>query len=158
MSSLSQRFILFLATGGGSGYFPVMPGTAGSAVGVAVFFVLSPLPLFLYIVTSVSFIFLSIWSADRAVPLCKTKSQENKDPSHIVIDEIAGYLVTMISFPFQWWYALGGFIIFRAMDIIKPYPADIIDSTTKGGVGIVLDDVIAGVYANIILQVIRLFI
>lgn len=157
MGTLNQRFILFLATGCGSGYFPKMPGTAGSAIGVLIFFVLSRLTIPLYIVTILSFIFLSIWAADKAVPLCQGGAQHKKDPQHIVIDEIAGYLVAMISFPAQWIFVIAGFIVFRVMDISKPYPINRIDKNTRGGVGIVLDDVVAGIYTNIVLQLFRVF-
>jgi phosphatidylglycerophosphatase A len=157
MSSLSQRLILFLATGCGSGYVPVMPGTAGSVVGIILFLVLYPLSLPLYVLTTLAFIFLAIWASDAALSIYRIKALKINDPSQIVIDEIAGYLVTMISFPPQWLYVMCGFILFRVMDIIKPYPANIIDDKTHGGAGIVLDDIVAGIYANIMLQVIRLF-
>ena len=151
MSNAGRRLILFCATGAGSGYVPVAPGTAGTAAAVIPFFLLSSFPLSLYLLTTVSFIFISIWCAHRAAILLQMK-----DPPPVVIDEIAGYLVTMASFPFTWPYVAAGFIMFRVFDIIKPYPAGWIDRKVDGGYGIVLDDVAAGIYANVVLQIIRL--
>jgi len=153
MSNAGRRLVLFFATGCGSGYVPVMPGTAGTAAGVVLFFILSPLSLSLYLLTTTAFIFISIWIAHQAA-LCL----QVKDPAQIVIDEIAGYLVTMASFPFTWQYAAAGFVLFRVFDIIKPFPAGWIDRKVAGGYGIVLDDVAAGIYANIVLQIFRLMV
>jgi phosphatidylglycerophosphatase A len=153
MSSFSKSVVLFAATGFGSGFVPVMPGTAGTAAGVVLFFILSPLSLSLYLLTTIAFIFISIWIAHQAA-LCL----QVKDPAQIVIDEIAGYLVTMVSFPFTWQYAAAGFVLFRVFDIIKPFPARWFDRNVAGGYGIVLDDVAAGIYANIVLQIIRLMV
>ena len=153
MSNAGRRLVLFFATGCGSGYVPVAPGTAGTAAGVVLFFILSPLSLSLYLLTTVAFIFIAIWFAHQAAVLLQMK-----DPSPVVIDEIAGYLVTMASFPFTWQYVAAGFFLFRLFDIIKPFPAGWIDRNVAGGYGIVLDDVAAGIYANIVLQIVRLMI
>ena len=153
MNNAGRRLVLFFATGSGSGYVPVVPGTAGTLVAVVLFFVLSSLSLFLYLLTTVAFIFISIWIAHQAAILLQMK-----DPPPVVIDEIAGYLVTMASFPFTWQYVAAGFIIFRIFDIIKPFPAGWFDRKVAGGYGIVLDDVAAGIYANIVLQLFRLMI
>jgi phosphatidylglycerophosphatase A len=150
MSSFGKSVVLFAATGAGSGFVPVMPGTAGTAAGVVLFFILSSLSLSLYLLTTVAFIFIAIWNAHQAALYLQVK-----DPPQVVIDEIAGYLVTMASFPFTWPYVAAGFIIFRIFDIIKPYPAGWIDRKVPGGYGIVLDDVAAGIYANIVLQIFR---
>jgi phosphatidylglycerophosphatase A len=150
MSSAGRRVVLFFATGCGSGYVPVAPGTAGTAVAVILFFLLSSLSLSLYLLTTAAFIFISIWIAHQAAFLLQMK-----DPPPIVMDEVAGYLVTMASFPFTWQYAAAGFILFRLFDIVKPFPARWIDRNVPGGYGIVLDDVAAGIYANIVLQIIR---
>jgi phosphatidylglycerophosphatase A len=153
MSNAGRHMILFCATGCGSGFVPVAPGTAGTAAGVVLFFILSPLSLSLYLLTTVAFIFIAIWNAHQAAFYLQVK-----DPPQVVIDEIAGYLVTMASFPFTLPYVAAGFIIFRVFDIIKPYPAGWIDRKVAGGYGIVLDDVAAGIYANIALQIFRLMI
>ncbi len=82
---------------------------------------------------------------------------KKKDPSHVVIDEVCGYLFTMILIPFTWVNVILGFFLFRALDITKPYPIRKVEKL-KDGYGIVLDDVLAGIYANIIMQIfIRLY-
>ena len=148
MSALQKNLVLFFATGCYSGFSPGAPGTAGSVIGVALFWFLSPLSFPLYIVTVTVFIFFAIWCATRASAIF-----QKKDPSQVVIDEIAGYLVTMTALPPTWGYMIAGFILFRIMDIVKPYPIRWIDQNIAGGYGIVLDDVLAGVFANIILQI-----
>jgi phosphatidylglycerophosphatase A len=148
MSALQKNLVLFFATGCYSGFSPGAPGTAGSVIGVALFWFLYPLSFPLYVLTVTAFIFLSIWCAARASAIF-----QKKDPSQVVIDEIAGYLVTMAALPPTWGYMIAGFILFRIMDIVKPYPIRWIDQNVAGGYGIVLDDVLAGVYANIILQI-----
>jgi len=153
MSSAGRRLILSCATGCGSGYAPVAPGTAGTAVGIIIFFLLSSLPLSLYLLTTVAFTFAAIWCAHQAALILQMK-----DPPPVVIDEIAGYLVTMASFPVTWQYVAAGFVLFRLFDIVKPFPARWIDQKVGGGYGIVLDDVAAGIYANIVLQVFRLML
>jgi phosphatidylglycerophosphatase A len=150
MSSAGRRIILFCATGCGSGYAPVAPGTAGTAVAVIPFFLLSSFSLSLYLLTTVAFTFISIWCAHQAASILQMK-----DPPPVVIDEVAGYLVTMASFPFTWQYVAAGFFLFRLFDIVKPFPARWIDQKVGGGYGIVLDDVAAGIYANVVLQIVR---
>lgn len=147
MRGFSRGLIIFLSTGAFSGYCPVMPGTAGTVVGIALYFLLSSFSVPLYIATTILFVFFSIWISGKAEQLFN-----KKDPPFVVIDEIAGYLVTMATFHPDRLYLICGFILFRIMDIIKPYPAGLINRKIKGGAGIVLDDVVAGIYANLILQ------
>ncbi len=143
----SRSFLIFLASGCGSGFFPVAPGTAGTGVGFCVCWCLSHFSSFLFLITSIVFIVLSAWIADRTAKLL-----QQKDPSCIVIDEIAGYLVTMALIPWSWLHAAMGFLLFRLFDIVKPFPIRYVDRKVHGGWGIVLDDVLAGLYANIVLQ------
>lgn len=150
MNGFFRGFIIFLSTGAFSGYAPVMPGTVGSVAGVALYFLLSSFSVPIYLLLTSLFISLSIWSSGKALQLFK-----EKDPPEVVIDEIAGYLVTMATFPPDWRYIFAGFILFRIMDILKPYPASWINDNVQGGLGIVLDDVVAGIYANLILQTVR---
>ena len=82
------------------------------------------------------------------------KILKQKDPGQIVIDEIAGLMVTFAGWPFNLKTALAGFIIFRVFDILKPFPIRILDKRVGGGSGIVLDDVLAGVYGNLILRLV----
>ena len=148
-ASRSRSMFVFLASGCGSGFFPFAPGTVGTIVGVGLYSFLAHLSPFLFLITSIAFVFLSIWIADRA-----ERQLQKKDPSCIVIDEIAGYFITMVLVPWSWSNAWLGFVLFRLFDIVKPFPIRRIDRTVPGGWGIVLDDVLAGVYANVVLQVI----
>ena len=153
MHGFSRGFIIFLSTGAFSGYAPVMPGTVGSVVGIALYLFVSSFSVPVYLLLAALFILLSIWSSGKAAQLFK-----EKDPPKVVIDEIAGYLVTMATFSPDWGYITAGFILFRIMDILKPYPANWINDRVQGGLGIVLDDVVAGVYANLILQTARMLV
>ena len=80
------------------------------------------------------------------------KIYKNKDPGQIVIDEVCGYLFTMILIPFGWVNVIAGFFLFRALDILKPYPIRKLEKL-RDGYGVVLDDVLAGIYANILMQI-----
>jgi phosphatidylglycerophosphatase A len=151
MSSAGRRVILFFATGCGSGYAPVIPGTAGTVVALVPFYLFSSFSLPVYLLTIAAFIFIAIWISHQAAILLNMK-----DPPPVVIDEVAGYLVTMVSFSNTWQYVAAGFVLFRLFDILKPFPARWIDRNVPGGYGIVLDDVAAGIYANIVLQIFRL--
>jgi len=151
MNTTVRGIIMFLATGALCGYAPVMPGTVGSAAGMGCFAVLSSLSLPAYGAVTAAVIFSSFRIADKASRIFK-----NPDPPQVVIDEIAGTLVTMLSFPADWKYMAAGFVLFRIMDIVKPYPANWINDNMPGGYGIVLDDIVAGIYANLALQLIRL--
>lgn len=147
-----KKIILLLATGLGSGYSPVAPGTFGSLVGLLLYVPLSYLTLPLYLVTVLTFIILSAWVSTAAEALLQAK-----DCQKIVIDEVAGILVTMALVPYSWKAAILGFVLFRIFDIVKPYPARLIQDKVTGGWGVVGDDVMAGIYANIVLQVILKF-
>jgi phosphatidylglycerophosphatase A len=143
--------VLFFASGCCAGYVPFAPGTAGSAVGLLLFYMLATLPLALYCAVTCIITLLAIWLAGKA-----EKILGKKDPPQVVIDEIAGQLITLAALPPHWAYMLGGFLLFRIFDIIKPWPANKINSDMHGGAGIVLDDVVAGFYANLLLQLVRL--
>jgi phosphatidylglycerophosphatase A len=142
--------VLLLATGFGAGYAPFAPGTAGSALGVLLFYLLSALPLAWYCAILVAVTLAAIWCAGRAEKILGTN-----DPPRVVIDEIAGQLITLAALPAHWAYMLAGFLLFRLLDIIKPWPANRINRDMHGGAGIVLDDVVAGIYANFLLQIAR---
>ena len=152
MSRLYRELIVFLATGAYAGFFPFMPGTAGSVMGVLLFIIIASLSTPVYLLTLLGFIALSVWVSERA-----EKIFEKPDASQIVIDEIAGYFVTMVFLPCDWRYIVSGFVLFRAFDIAKPYPVNRINDNVHGGIGVVLDDIVAGAYANLLLQVILFF-
>lgn len=145
-----RSLLLFLATGFFSGYAPVAPGTVGTLTGVAVYWCFSHLSPFLYCITTIAFIFLSAGAAAHAERIL-----QRKDDPAIVIDEICGFLVSLLFIPFSVTTMAAGFLLFRMFDIGKVFPSKWIERTVPGGWGVVLDDVVAGVYANVVLQGIR---
>ena len=144
---IRDRAVIFLATGLLIGNIPFAPGTFGSIIGLPLAFLLSRLNLLL----SASFILLFVFFA-IAVASAAEKILSQKDPAKIVIDEIAGLMVTFAGLPFNLGTAIAGFIIFRAFDILKPFPIRALERKVPGGSGVVLDDVLAGIYANLILR------
>lgn len=144
-----RKIILFLASGFGAGYLPGVPGTWGSLVGVLLFWPLSRLSPSLLAITVGTVAILSCWIAGLAEGFAGSK-----DPQIVVIDEIAGQFVSLIFLPFNWKIAAAGFLLFRLFDIWKPFPARLIQEKMPGGWGIVGDDLMAGIYANLILQLI----
>jgi phosphatidylglycerophosphatase A len=128
----------------GSGYFPVAPGTAGTAAAIPLWWALTYLPLWAYFAATVAVTLTGIAAADRA-----GKYYGVADSGHIVIDEVAGYLVTMAFLPRSAFAAITGFVFFRVCDVLKPWPARFfdVDPRWKNGAGVVLDDIFAGVWA-----------
>jgi phosphatidylglycerophosphatase A len=135
-----------IATGLFSGYSPIVPGTAGSLVGLAFYFIPGmELSLTLAIVTVITFVIGTITAA-------QLERQLGEDPSVVVIDEIVGMWISLIAFPKTIWIILLAFFFFRIYDIIKPPPARHLEHY-KHGLGIMLDDVAAGIYANITVRI-----
>lgn len=141
----------FLATGLDVGYIPGAPGTYGTLVAVVLYYFVAHLPVYLYILFAITFVFFSVWVTKGALPYF-----EGEDPEEIVIDEIAGYIVTMIGLPFSWIYIVLGFVFFRVFDVLKPFPIRWFDRNCEGALGVVLDDVAAGIFSCICLWAIRL--
>jgi phosphatidylglycerophosphatase A len=139
-----RKFVTFVATGGYVGFFPIAPGTAGTLVGIFFYFLFSFFPLGLYLLSTASLLVFGGWIAEKAEIVLG-----EKDSPRIVIDEIIGFLITMILIPFTLGNVIAGFIFFRLFDIIKPPPARKIDRQMKGGFAVVLDDAVAGLYANL---------
>lgn len=144
--------ILLLASGFGAGFSPIIPGTVGTLVAIPIYYFLSEIPSPLYELTLIALLFLSSWIADHA-----EISWHKKDDRRIVIDEMMGFLVTMLWVPKTAFSIILGFFLFRIFDVIKPPPIRRLEKV-KGGLGVVLDDVLAGVYANILLRIILLSI
>lgn len=136
-----------LATGFGSGLSPVAPGTAGTLVAVPLALLLLPSGGFAQALVLAAVIALSIWSAGVAAPLFGLK-----DPGQIVVDEIAGFFVTVAFLPLTWTTLVAGFFLFRLFDITKPPPCRQAEAL-PGGLGIVADDLLAGVYANLSIRI-----
>ncbi len=148
-----NRFILILATGFGVGYSPIAPGTLGTLIAIPVYYFLSTIPSPLYEITLIAFLFLSVWISENAEIFFG-----KKDDTRIVIDEMIGFLITMLWVPKTTRFIIIGFFLFRFFDILKPFPIRGLEKRLKGGFGVVLDDVLAGVYANIILEIVRLIV
>ncbi len=144
-----KYFILILATGFGVGYSPVAPGTLGTLIAIPIYYFLSNISSPIYEITLIGFFFLSVWISENAEILFG-----KKDDQRIVIDEIIGFLITMIWVPQTAILIVIGFFLFRFFDILKPFPIRRLERKLRGGYGVVLDDVMAGVYSNIVLQVI----
>lgn len=136
-----------MASGGLLGYSPIAPGTVGSLLGILLYIPLSRLPLFYYAVFLLFASLLSFKIADRA-----ERHFGKKDCQVIVIDEVVGVFFTMFLFPPTFGYLASGFLIFRVFDIAKPFPARWVDRNIKGGRGVVLDDIVAGIYSNLSLH------
>ena len=145
----SSTLIKFLASGLGLGYLPKAPGTWGTLLGIPLAYYLhfkGPVP---YMFTTIVFTGFAVFISELA-----TRIYGVDDCQLIVIDEIAGYLVTMAWLPATWQGLLAGFVIFRILDAWKPGPIGYIDRKVKGGLGVVTDDVAAGIVGNILLQVV----
>lgn len=149
--TLIQSIIKYIATLGPMGFMPVAPGTFGTLVSVILLWVLSPSPP-VHIA-----IFLVALAGGTFVSHEAEKLFGRKDASPIVIDEFAGYLVSTAFLPQSRGYLIAAFILFRLFDILKPPPIMEVQRL-PGGVGIMADDLIAGIYTNLILQVWRIFL
>jgi len=147
--NVREKLVIFLASGFYVGNIPFAPGTFGTAVGLVFCYFQSLLDVYLAILCLVIIILMAVWIAHEA-----EKILDQKDPGRIVIDEIAGVLVTFAGLEFTWMSAITGFFIFRAFDILKPFPIRTAEKRLKGGMGVVLDDVIAGVMSNVVLRII----
>jgi phosphatidylglycerophosphatase A len=135
--------------GFGSGYFPKAPGTMGTVVGVLLYLLLYKLDMFNYLALVTLLFVFGIW-------ICGETARELKVHDHpaIVWDEIVGYLVTMAYAPPGWTWLVLGFVLFRLFDIFKPWPINLLDKRLKGGLGIMLDDLLAGIFSLTLLNII----
>ncbi len=138
---------LALATSLGVGYIPFAPGTFGSAAGLVLWALLPWAPLPSVAATVIVFA-VGVWAAGIV-----ERSSGKTDPGIVVIDEVLGMLVTLLFIPVSWPVAFIGFVLFRIFDVLKPYPANRLEHL-HGGLGIMADDAMAGVYANIVLRLV----
>lgn len=138
----------FLAFGMGSGCSPKAPGTMGTLVAMVLYLPLSYLPSWWYLAVTLLVILSGIWICDWSA-----RQLGVHDHPGIVWDEIAGYLVTMLWAPSGLIWMLVGFVLFRLFDILKPWPIGWLDRRVGGGLGIMLDDVVAGIAAMVCIQV-----
>ncbi len=143
----SRQPALFLATVAGVGYAPVAPGTFGSAAGLVIWALL-PHTIAVQVVAIVVLFAVGSWSGTVA-----EHHFGRVDPPPVVIDEVMGMLITLLFNPVGWKGALAGFLLFRVMDVIKPWPANKLEAL-PGGVGVMADDGMAAVYANLALRLV----
>ena len=137
-----RRFVILCATWGGTGFSPIASGTVGTLGAIPFYLALVRLSLPIYLLSTLAFTLFACWASGHAEEIFA-----EKDSGKIVIDEVAGYLVTMIAVPLSWQGVVAGFFLFRLFDIVKPQPARWFDRSLKNGYGVVLDDIAAGLYA-----------
>jgi len=142
----------FIALGGGLGLAPKAPGTFGTLLGIPILLIM-PQHIAAYMVALVAMFLLGVWCCHACA-----KNLGVHDHPGIVWDEVVGYLITMIAVPHSLVWILVGFLLFRLFDILKPWPIGWIDKKLDGGIGIMLDDVLAGVFALIVMQIALRFV
>jgi len=142
---------MFIATGCYSGKIPFAPGTFGTVAAIPFALVFLIIPSWFHGLYIVSLILAAIYFADQA-----EKILETKDPGCIVIDEIAGYVVTLSLVPVNIYTLAAGFFIFRFFDIVKPAPVKYFENNFPGGAGVVLDDIMAGILSAVVLKILYL--
>ncbi len=150
---LKRPLVTFFASGAYLGYVPLAPGTAGALLGAVIARVLC-IPLW----TRAPIVFPMIFAL-AFVPACYVAGAAESvwgehDSSHIVIDEIFGMVAALFLLPSGWLWTIAAFALFRLCDILKPWPASYLDRMSGGG-GVMLDDLAAGIYANLVLQIAR---
>ena len=142
-----NRVAVFVATFGYVGYFPIAPGTAGSAAALLLYALVrwfgTPAA---ELVTIVAVLIVGVWAAHGT-----ERALNRKDPGVVVIDEVLGMLMTLAFMPLSVWGIVAGFLLFRIFDVIKPFPAGRLEHL-PGGFGIMADDAMAGVYGQIVMR------
>jgi phosphatidylglycerophosphatase A len=149
-AGLLDKLALILSSWFGAGMIPVVPGTFGTLAAIPLAMAFAYLEPMAGTVALFFFILLAIWASDKS-----SRALENKDPAEVVIDEVAGLLLTLFLLPATGFNLCLGFILFRLFDILKPYPIRRLEKV-GGGAGIVLDDLLAGIYANLCIRLVTL--
>jgi len=145
--------VVFIGLGFGSGLMPVAPGTAGTVIAIPLYLLLNQFDLMIYLAVTLFVSIAGIWVCSYT----SNKLNAHDHPS-IVIDEIAGFFITMAIAPEGWIWLLIGFALFRFFDAVKPWPISWLDRNVKGGVGIMLDDVVAGIVSLLCMMLISMVI
>jgi phosphatidylglycerophosphatase A len=151
--AILRQPVHFLAFGFGAGLSPKAPGTFGTLIAV-------PIVVLAMHFGWTAHLLFTIAAAFAGIYICGESARRLgvHDHAGIVWDEITGYSVTMLAAPANWYWLLGGFALFRFFDILKPWPIREADHSLSGGVGIMLDDIIAGIFAAAILLAVKLLI
>lgn len=137
----------FLAVGFGSGLVPWLPGTFGTLAGIPLYLLIAGLPWPLYLAMTVALFIVGVFLCDKTA-----RDAGVHDHPAIVWDEIVGLLMTLLWAPAGWLWIVAGFVLFRVFDMLKPWPIGLLDRYVKGGFGIMLDDLVAGLFAFAALQ------
>ncbi|MGD8593623.1 MAG: phosphatidylglycerophosphatase A [Gammaproteobacteria bacterium] len=149
-STIIKNPIHLLAFGFGSGLSPVAPGTFGTLAAIPIYLALvNSVDSVIYLLVVILLSLLGFWLCGKTA-----KDLGVHDHPGIVWDEIVGFLITMYLVPLSWVWIMVGFALFRAFDILKPWPIRSLDQKVEGGIGIMLDDIVAGIFAWVLLQII----
>lgn len=151
-STVLRSPIHLLAFGFGSGLAPVAPGTFGTLAAVLLYLLFESLDLLSYSLLTIAICIVGVWICGKSSEMLGVH-----DHGGIVWDEFAGYFITMIAAPPGWIWIVVGFVLFRLFDILKPWPIKWADEQVDGGLGIMLDDIIAGLASFAVLQVLAYF-
>ena len=146
-STRKNDIVVFLATGCFTGFLPVMPGTWGTFAAIPIVILVHRVNLIVQGIIALVFVAFAAWVAGRAEILL-----EDRDPGPIVIDEMVGFLISLLWLPLSPLSLFLGFALFRLFDIVKPPPISIVEKRMRGGWGVVIDDVLAGVFTNATLR------
>jgi phosphatidylglycerophosphatase A len=146
-ASVFRNPIHFLAFGFGSGAAPFAPGTFGTLAAVPLYLLFAQLPMGWYLLLLIATFGIGIYLCERTA-----NDLGVHDHGGIVWDEFVGYWITMVAAPPEWWWLVVGFVLFRFFDILKPFPISWLDKHIHGGLGIMLDDAVAGTFAWLCLQ------
>lgn len=144
-----KSFLKLIATYFNIGKFPKAPGTVATIATIPLFVLLSRLSDIPYLMTVFTITIVGVFAAQAY-----EADADKHDSKEIVIDEVAGFLITMALVPCTWKSIALGFILFRILDIVKPWPISVLDKKVQGGVGVMVDDVAAGIIASIVMQAI----
>ena len=139
--------VVFLATGCFTGFLPLMPGTWGTFAAIPIVILVHRVNLVVQGIIALVFVVFAAWVAGRAETLL-----EDRDPRPIVIDEMVGFLISLLWLPLNPLTLFLGFALFRLFDIVKPPPISTVEKRLRGGWGVVMDDVLAGVFTNVTLR------
>ncbi len=142
-----QNPLHFVAFGFGTGTLPFAPGTFGTLIAIPFYLAMEHLSPLMYLLITILVTLVSIWICNKV-----TNEIGVEDHQGMNLDEIVGFLVTMFYAPHGWHWIVLGFLLFRLFDIWKPWPVRYVDEHMTGGLGIILDDVLAGIYSCLILQ------
>lgn len=145
--SITDKIVLLLATGFYSGHAPKAPGTVGTIIAILPLLLLQKLPLSAYLSIVLTACIVGFYICDKADKLLKTH-----DNKAIVWDEFCGLWITFIAIPADWLTLFVGFVLFRFFDIVKPWPISLADRKVAGGVGVMLDDILAGILSLAVLH------